>query len=207
MPTGVTVVAEQVDSGERFTERASYLVGCDGPRSVVRQGLGIRYAGESGVVRDFFGGRMHAIFLRMPDFYQRVPASKGVDVLGLQPPAAQFHGLRRRPRERFAFHTQLKPGDPEEPDEAAARRMFAEGVWRREPRWRSSRTPIGRRALPWLPSVSPRAGFCSPAMRCICSPPAGGLGYNTAIEDAVNLGWKLAGPHQGVGRTRPAGQL
>lgn len=28
--------------------------------------------------------------------------------------------------------------------------------------------------------------------------PTGGLGYNTAIEDAVNLGWKLAAVLQGV---------
>ena len=29
--------------------------------------------------------------------------------------------------------------------------------------------------------------------------PAGGLGYNTAVEDAVNLGWKLAAAIKGVG--------
>src|SRR6185503_14315125 len=29
--------------------------------------------------------------------------------------------------------------------------------------------------------------------------PAGGLGYNTAIEDAVNLGWKLAAVLKGWG--------
>jgi hypothetical protein len=29
--------------------------------------------------------------------------------------------------------------------------------------------------------------------------PTGGLGYNTAVEDAVNLGWKLAGAVQGWG--------
>src|SRR5262249_8526397 len=28
--------------------------------------------------------------------------------------------------------------------------------------------------------------------------PAGGLGYNTAVEDAVNLGWKLAATIKGV---------
>ena len=29
--------------------------------------------------------------------------------------------------------------------------------------------------------------------------PAGGLGYNTAVEDAVNLGWKLAAAIKGIG--------
>ena len=32
--------------------------------------------------------------------------------------------------------------------------------------------------------------------------PAGGLGYNTAIEDAVNLGWKLAAAVEGVAGPR-----
>ena len=29
--------------------------------------------------------------------------------------------------------------------------------------------------------------------------PAGGLGYNTAVEDAVNLGWKIAAVLKGQG--------
>ena len=36
----------------------------------------------------------------------------------------------------------------------------------------------------------------------ICSPPTGGLGYNTAIEDVVNLGWKLAAVTNGWGGAR-----
>jgi 2-polyprenyl-6-methoxyphenol hydroxylase-like FAD-dependent oxidoreductase len=32
--------------------------------------------------------------------------------------------------------------------------------------------------------------------------PAGGLGYNTAVEDAVNLGWKLAAAVKGVAGPR-----
>ncbi len=52
--------------------RAAYLVGADGPRSLVRQTLGIRYGGETGVVRDFVGGRMLAIYLRATTYYDVV---------------------------------------------------------------------------------------------------------------------------------------
>jgi 2-polyprenyl-6-methoxyphenol hydroxylase-like FAD-dependent oxidoreductase len=38
--------------------KTSYLVGADGPRSAVRQALGIRYGGETGITRPFVGGRM-----------------------------------------------------------------------------------------------------------------------------------------------------
>jgi hypothetical protein len=57
---------------------------------------------------------------------------------------------------------------------------------------RSSRGTRGRRVTPWLPSASAAVGSSSEATLHISSRRQGGLGYNTAIEDAVNLGWKLA---------------
>ena len=37
--------------------------------------------------------------------------------------------------------------------------------------------------------------------------PTGGLGMNTGIGDAVDLGWKLAADASGMGRSAPAGEL
>ncbi|HYI88137.1 MAG TPA: FAD-dependent monooxygenase, partial [Burkholderiales bacterium] len=54
----------ELDNGQKV--RTRYLVGADGPRSAVRQALGIRYAGETGVTRPFAGGRMYAVYARMP---------------------------------------------------------------------------------------------------------------------------------------------
>src|SRR5258708_26126020 len=74
------------------TIRGAYLVGADGPRSLVRQGLGIRYTGETGVSRDFVGGRMVAVYARIPDFSRARAAAP-----------AQVHGsLHREPRRRMA---------------------------------------------------------------------------------------------------------
>src|SRR4051812_35302528 len=75
---GVSVLFEKTVTG--FREKAdrvqvdvdgetiecSYLVGADGARSGVRQQLGVRYTGETGVLRDFVGGRMHAVYARIP---------------------------------------------------------------------------------------------------------------------------------------------
>jgi len=44
----------------------AYLVGADGPRSTVRQQLGIRHGGEAAIARDFMGGRMVAVHLLAP---------------------------------------------------------------------------------------------------------------------------------------------
>jgi 2-polyprenyl-6-methoxyphenol hydroxylase-like FAD-dependent oxidoreductase len=50
---GVRANIENTQTGEQRTLRAKYLIGVDGARSTVRRRLNIRYAGESGVVRDF----------------------------------------------------------------------------------------------------------------------------------------------------------
>src|SRR5690606_7965596 len=49
--------------------RAQWLVGCDGARSGVRRALGIGWTGETGIRRDFMGGRMMAMHFRSPDLY------------------------------------------------------------------------------------------------------------------------------------------
>ncbi|MEQ9489892.1 MAG: FAD-dependent oxidoreductase [Alphaproteobacteria bacterium] len=183
-------VAEVGGEGDRHV-RCRYLVGGDGAHSFVRRRLGINYAGEAGAVRDFFGGRMFALYLRCPQFYDRVPhAPAWMNVT--------FNGERRAfmaavdGRGEFAFHTQLRGGeDADAISDADALRMFQAAVG----------LPIEAEILSrgtWT------AGYALVAERfgegrvfiggdaAHLFTPAGGLGYNTAIEDAVNIGWKLA---------------
>lgn len=69
----VMMTIENIASGESRSIRALYLFGADGPRSFVRRQLGYDYVGEAGAVRDFMGGRMHALYLHMPEFYRACP--------------------------------------------------------------------------------------------------------------------------------------
>lgn len=192
----VSATAEGPDGPVTVTGR--YLVGCDGPRSLVRQHLGIRYEGESGVVRDFVGGAMHAIHLRSDAIYDAfagAPAWMNVNV----------HHRRRcffialDGKSEFVFHTQLKPGeDRDSVSETQARTMFAECMGRSVDFDIVSRTS-------WT------AGFALVAERLQAGrlflagdaahlfTPTGGLGYNTAVDDTVNLGWKLAAVLRGWG--------
>lgn len=171
--------------------RARYLVGADGPRSTTRQALGIRYAGEANIRRDFLGGRMQAVYLRAPRFYDVVPHG----------PAwmnVTFNRQRRAlmaavdGRGEFAFHTQLRADESEDGlDDARAAALFHEALGLALPI-----EILGRAS--WI------AGHCLVAEqfgrdRVLLAgdavhlfTPTGGLGYNTGIEDAVNLGWKLA---------------
>ncbi|MEY3551957.1 MAG: hypothetical protein RL735_305, partial [Pseudomonadota bacterium] len=70
--SGVSVTVQRVADGHMQELRGAYLVGADGPRSKVREALGFGYTGETGVRRDFMGGRMCAVYLRAPDFYRLV---------------------------------------------------------------------------------------------------------------------------------------
>ena len=91
----MTATVAQVDGDATRQVTARYLVGADGARSDRPQAARIGWTGETGVVRDFFGGRMYAIYLASPHFYE-VSARARLDERHLQPRPAGVHGRRRR---------------------------------------------------------------------------------------------------------------
>lgn len=69
----VTVTVED-DSGQRSVVTADYVIGCDGPRSVVREQIGSRYTGEQ-ALRPNFGivVPMPAPTLKAMDYSREIP--------------------------------------------------------------------------------------------------------------------------------------
>jgi 2-polyprenyl-6-methoxyphenol hydroxylase-like FAD-dependent oxidoreductase len=197
----VRVRVEPEAGGPSRTVRASYLVGADGPRSPTRQALGIRYTGETGVTRDFVGGRMYAVYCRIPAFYRDIPhAPAWMNV--------SFNRERRcfmpavDGRQEFAFHTQLKPHEDEGrvSDESAAGMVrqaigapLAVEVLARDT-WTAGHSLVAERFGAGRVFIGGDAAHLFT--------PTGGLGYNTAVEDAVNLGWKLAAVLKGQAAPR-----
>ncbi|MFM2443173.1 MAG: hypothetical protein RJB09_359, partial [Pseudomonadota bacterium] len=189
--SGVAATLERVATGERRAVRGSYLVGADGPRSKVREALGFGYGGETGVLRDFMGGRMCAVYLRAPDFYEIVPHPAAWMYVTFNHDRRTFMAAVDGKGE-FAFHTQLRPGEDESAitDEMATR-MFWRAAGAEMPIEILSRgTWTAGHALVSDGFQKGRVFIGGDAAHLFT--PAGGLGYNTAIEDAVNLGWKLA---------------
>ena len=189
------------DDGQEQKFRSKYLVGCDGPRSLVRKHLNIELVGESGEARDFLGGRMHAIYFQSNDLYQRLNARKAWMYWA-------FNGDRRSfmaaidGKSEFVFHTQLKPEEEDvEIDEAKARSMFFETFGDK-----INIKIISR--LSWTAGLTLVASSFDKGRIFIAGDaahlftPTGGLGYNTGIEDAVNLGWKLAAVLNGWGHKK-----
>ncbi|MCZ6764816.1 MAG: FAD-dependent oxidoreductase [Alphaproteobacteria bacterium] len=189
---------ERVEDGAAQTIKADYLIGADGSRSAVRHSLGIRYAGEAGVVRDFFGGRMYAIYLKAPRFYELVPHKPAWMNVTFNPERRAFMAAVDGKGE-FAFHTQLRDDEDEnEITQRQAKDMFQISVGAPvEAEILSRSTWTAGYTLVAEGFQKGRVFLGGDAVHLFT--PTGGLGYNTAIEDAVNLGWKLAAALKGRG--------
>lgn len=187
---GVEATIEEVGTGEIRRVEAPYLIGVDGARSTVRQALGISYGGETGVKRDFFGGTMVALYIRAPEFYKAVQGGRAWMYWAFNQERRSWLAAVNG-KDEFAFHTQLKPDEDQNVTPERARALFHQvmgmeidfelldlGTW------------IAGHALVAERLVDKRVILGGDAAHLFT--PAGGLGYNTAVEDAVNLGWKLA---------------
>lgn len=190
-PGGVVAQVVPAAGGEAVMVRARYLVGADGARSSVRGALGIGMAGATGLQRQFMGGKMFAIYLRAPVFYERFVHDIAWMYVSVNHERRVFMASVDGQGE-FAFHAAVHPHEtPEDWTHDDARRIFAEasgmdipievlstGVWIAGHSLVAERYQRGRVFI---------AGDAAHLFT-----PTGGLGYNTAVGDAVNLGWKLA---------------
>ena len=187
---GVVTNFENTDSGEVLRVRAKYLFAADGPLSIIRKQLGIRYCGGDTATRDFMGGQMLAVYLEAPAFYD------------VQPNRAWMYWTFNRRRRallatvdgkgEFALQTQLRPGeDLDSIDEDAAGKLFLQAMGCTIPfKVTGTGSWLAGRALVADQFSRGRVFLGGDAVHLFT--PTGGMGYNTAIEDAVNIGWKLA---------------
>lgn len=192
---GVTAEAVEVASGRRLTVTADYLAGCDGGAGLVRKQLAIEYEGESGVIRPFMGGSMFAAYFRAtPDpSWLSVGRSWQYWVINPECRALLIHVDSK---DLFLIHTVLPEGV--EPGDDAARMVAHQAAGTEFP-------------MQVISSVSWTAGYSLVAQRyregrifiagdaAHLFTPTGGLGMNTGVDDAVNLGWKLAAVCRGWG--------
>ncbi|CAN0387500.1 unnamed protein product, partial [Phaeothamnion confervicola] len=194
----VEIDVENAAGGEARTLRSAYAVGADGGRSLVRKSMGTNLAGESGVVRDFMGGRMFALHFRAPKLYETIPHARAwmywTVARNRRSILASING-----RNEFAFHTQLSAGlQPDAVSDADAKSMFQASLGVpldieiiARSTWNAGYTLVAEKFGRGRILIGGDAAHLFT--------PTGGLGYNTAVEDAVNLGWKLAACIKGWG--------
>ncbi|MGH3566429.1 MAG: rifampin monooxygenase [Pseudonocardia sp.] len=175
---GVTV---ELADGTRL--RSRYLVGCDGGRSTVRKLLGVGFPGEPSRVETLLGEveltappeELNAVVAEVRKTQLRFGAMPlGDGVYRVVAPAAGVAEDRTVPPTLDELKQQLR---------ATAGTDF--GV--HSPRWLSRFGDATRLAERYRVGRVLLAGDAAHI-----HPPAGGQGLNLGVQDAFNLGWKLA---------------
>lgn len=162
--------------------RADWLVGCDGGSSAVRRLTGIGFPGTPSTLNAVLGDvRLDVEPVGSGPLLDRLPGGLfGVVPLGgrlFRVVAAEF-GVTPPDRDRPVTMDELR---------AAVRRVTGAELGMRDPSWLSRFGNATRQAESYRLGRVLLAGDAAHVHF-----PAGGQGLNTGIQDAVNLGWKLA---------------
>jgi len=189
-----------VELSEGQSLRAEYLVGCDGGRSLVRKEAGIEFPGWDPTTSSLIA---EAEMAEEPE-------------LGIRRDARGIHSFGRLEYEirdgevvyldegpvRIMV-TEEHPGPAGEPTlrdlSEALIAVYGTDYGIHSPTWISRFTDMTRQAAAYLDRRVLLAGDAAHVHA-----PDGGQGLNTGVQDAVNLGWKLA---QVVNRTSPESLL
>lgn len=169
--------------------RAQYLVGCDGGRSLIRKAAGIDFPGWDATKSNL---------IAEAQVTEEPPAGPRFDAVGV-------HGLQRLKDGRTVriVTTEQTIGPSTEPTladlSAALVAVFGTDFGVHSPTWISRFTDMTRQAAAYRAGRVLLAGDAAHIHY-----PAGGQGLSLGLQDAVNLGWKLA---RAVHGTSPASLL
>jgi 2-polyprenyl-6-methoxyphenol hydroxylase-like FAD-dependent oxidoreductase len=165
-----------VDVSDGTTRRAQYLVGCDGGRSMVRRGTGIDFPGTeastSWLIAEVEATEPPEVGIRREG---------GIGPVDPTRPGGPYQAVLMEP-------TVDHDGEPTL-DDLRARLVAVYGTdfGVRSPTWLSRFTDMTRQAASYRAGRVLLAGDAAHV-----HPPQGGQGLNVGVQDAVNLGWKLA---------------
>jgi 2-polyprenyl-6-methoxyphenol hydroxylase-like FAD-dependent oxidoreductase len=162
-------------AGRESRVRVSYLAGCDGGSSTVRKALGIALEGDGNI------RRLRQALFHAPELYDRVPMGRGRHYHVVQPLFPFL--IVQDSTKHWTLHCQAESDEEMLP-------VFERAV--------GFETPIALKSVnPWTQHLlcaqryrEGRAFIAGDAAHLVI--PTGGLGMNTGVGDAIDLGWKLA---------------
>ena len=178
-----------VELSHNRSVRAEYLVGCDGGRSLIRKAAGIDFPGldpsTSWMIAEVEMDEEPKIGLR--------PEGGGIGPVNRVEGGGPFRVVLKEQQVEHA-------SEPTLPDLREALVLaYGTDYGVHSPNWISRFTDMTRQAASYRHGRVLLAGDAAHV-----HPPQGGQGLNTGVQDAVNLGWKLA---QVVNKTSPESLL
>ena len=188
----VRVAVADTDGGRRMVLEADYAVGCDGPRSLVREQVGIKREGTD------FEQRMALIVFRSPELHEKLRRFPERSTYRVMRPELNGYWLffgRVDVGAGFFFHAPV-PADATRDNfdfqgllnDVAGCEFTSElehvGFW-------DLRVAVAERYQVGRVFIAGDAAHSHP--------PYGGFGLNNGLEDVANLGWKLAARLHGWG--------
>ena len=177
-----SVIAEVSEGAKTSRIAAKYLVGCDGGTSNVRRQLGFKLSGEGNIMQ------LRQALFRCDDLFERISIGKGRHYHVADNRATQL--IVQDSTKHFTLHSVVE----KDADMAAmfektvAMPVKYEMLYVGE--WRQNLLVADR-------FMDRRVLLAGDAVHLMI--PTGGLGMNTGVGDAVDLGWKLAAVMQGWG--------
>ena len=180
-------VSVTLGRGDGRPEQAEfeYVVGCDGGRSFVRKALGVPFVGETRETERALIGDVHVDGLDPDAWHMWLDIERGVGFALCPLPGTnvwQFQG----PQEQDASGALMSPS-VEAFQSAFDRYAGIPGVRLHDATWLSTYRVNVRMAERFRSGRVFLAGDAAHVHSI-----AGGLGMNTGMQDAYNLGWKLA---------------
>ncbi|MFJ6563146.1 FAD-dependent oxidoreductase [Streptomyces sp. NPDC091412] len=184
---GVRAVLQTRDTGETYTVRTDYLLAADGPRSPVRQRLGIEHSGS--------GDLFHNVSVTFRSkLLREVAGEQKFVVCYVTDPTGEGVLLPVDNEEQWVFHVPWFPERGQTLEHFTDARITdhiraAAGV-------RDLDVEITGRA-PWHAADRVANSYRDGRVFLIGDsahemPPTGAFGSNTGIQDAHNLAWKIA---------------
>ncbi len=176
------VTADVSEGGKVSKLTAKYTVGCDGGTSAIRKQLDIKLSGEGNILQ------LRQALYRCDDLFERIAIGKGRHYHVADSQSTQL--IVQDSTRHFTLHSVVERDEDMAAmfEQTVAMPMQYEMLYVGE--WRQNLLVADR-------FMDGRVLLAGDAVHLMI--PTGGLGMNTGVGDAIDLGWKLAGTLQGWG--------
>jgi 2-polyprenyl-6-methoxyphenol hydroxylase-like FAD-dependent oxidoreductase len=177
-----SVTAEVSRNGKTSKITGQYLIGCDGGTSTIRKQLDIKLSGEGNILQ------LRQALYRCDELFDRIPIGKGRHYHVADSQSTQL--IVQDSTRHFTLHSVVEKDEDMAAmfEKTVAMPVQYEMLYVGE--WRQNLLVADR-------FMDRRVLLAGDAVHLMI--PTGGLGMNTGVGDAIDLGWKLAGTLQGWG--------